>query len=280
MPRRLPLSDAGRIAFGTWLLAGAALVVGAAAHRPGPPAVRLLLALVPYALGFAAAARLRRRHLPGLATDLIDVAWIPAAGAVALAFALGGGSWALASLAAVTGCVAGLLWSSRHLRRVDLEERPRRAGPSAAFEVEAIYSRRGMRASLDRTLPLEPGETVLVAQRVLRRTGGPVRPVGFARLTDRRLAVLCHDTFRPPDRVVVIPRAALLGVETTANGNWIDIRYRTPGGEALLRLRAAGWGEMVGLGARLRALAGRVPGTADSTRLRDLLVHWSRSPVP
>lgn len=276
--RRPPLSDAGRIAFGTWVAVGIVLVAATAIGGAGPLSVRPGLAVLAYVAGFVVPVALRRRIRPGF--DGIDVAWVPAAAAVALALTAGTGAWELATVAVASGCVAGLLWSSRHLRRVDLEEGDSRDDRRTAFEVEAIYSRRGMRASLERTLPLHSGETLLCAQRVLRRTEGAIRPVGFARLTDRRLAVLCHDTFRPPDRILVIPRAALVSVTTTPNGNWIDVRYRTGNGEGLLRLRAAGWGEMIGLGARLRPLAGRVPGTADTTRLHDLLVHWARSPVP
>jgi hypothetical protein len=277
--RRLPLSDAGRIAFGTWLAAGAVLVAGAATRHSWPLATRAVPAALAYLAGFGLALVLVRNRPPTARRDVIDVAWLPAFVAVAVALLAGTSPWGIAAVGAASGSVAGLLWSSRHLRRTDLAEQPRRAGAEAAYEVEAIYSRRGMRASLERTVPLEPGETLLLAQRVLRRTEKAVRPLGYARLTDRRLVVLCHDTFRPPDRIVVVPRAALIDVDMTPNGNWIDVRYRTRGGEGLLRLRTAGWGEMIGLGARLRPLAGRVPGMADSGRLHDLLVHWARSPI-
>lgn len=128
--------------------------------------------------------------------DMIDIAWLPACLAVVATLVAGATLWGVVWAGGASGSVAGLLWSSRHLRRTDLAEQPRRAGPDAAFEVEAIYSHRGMARSLARTVPVEPGETVLVAQRVLRRSPRLVRPLGgrapWAAHTSRLRDLLVH----------------------------------------------------------------------------------------
>ncbi|MER3452250.1 MAG: hypothetical protein C4344_00650, partial [Acidimicrobiia bacterium] len=268
-----PLSHDGRITFGTWLATGAVLVAGAAlGPRPARPLFAAVVALA-YGGGFVVGTLLGRLPRAGR-REPIEFVW-PLAFVTVAAAATGHG-WTLGVAAAAAGVVAGALRTSGHLRRTDLVDHP----VTAAFEVEALPSRRGMGASLARTLPLESGEHVGLAQRVLVRTGGRVRPLGYIRLTDRRIAILRHTTFSSHDRILVVPRAAVVRVATTSNGNWLEVRYRTGAAESSIFLRAAGWGEIVCLGARLRPLAGRVPGTADNTRLHDLLLHWASRPAP
>jgi hypothetical protein len=77
--------------------------------------------------------------------------------------------------------------------------------------MRATYAFAGATTELARTVPLVPGEEVLLhgAMR-LRRPGRLPRPVAL-RLTTRRLSLLLHYALQP-DRVWDVPRAAVRDV--------------------------------------------------------------------
>jgi hypothetical protein len=83
-----------------------------------------------------------------------------------------------------------------------------------ASEVIAKYAFMGPRVELERTLPLEPGEILIVG--MIARTRYGDRPFGggrrgFLRLSTRRLCIVRHYGFIR-DRIIVIPPRAIAGV--------------------------------------------------------------------
>lgn len=102
--------------------------------------------------------------------------------------------------------------------------------------LRARYAFAGAGEELARTVPLENGEPVLLSGGMRLRALGLPRPV-VLRLTPRRLSVLLHYALQP-DRVVELPRAAVLGVEVVRGA--VHITWRGEDGERSLRLTAGG----------------------------------------
>lgn len=126
--------------------------------------------------------------------------------------------------------------------------------------LRARYAFAGPGEELARTVPLEDGEPVLLGGGMRLRALGLPRPV-VVRLTPRRLSVLLHLALQP-DRVLELPRSAVLGVDVVRGA--VRITWRGEDGEHVLRL-TSGDGRSV----RSRPL--------DRDDVADVLADWLAS---
>jgi hypothetical protein len=109
----------------------------------------------------------------------------------------------------------------------------------SASEVTATYALR-TRDELERTLPLERNEALLVAfSAVTKYTGSSILAKtrrGYLRLSTQRLCILRHYGFIR-DRIIVIPPGAI----TSVQGQWphsdVRISFRSERGDAVITLR-------------------------------------------
>jgi hypothetical protein len=109
----------------------------------------------------------------------------------------------------------------------------------------ARYDPRGVVAELDATVPLEEGEAVMWEGRVRLRKGWR-QPMGYARLTDRRLLTIRHRLLGA-DLVTEVSTAEIQGVDgPDASG---ELTLRIAGGGSL-GIAPFSWGEVVGAAAR------------------------------
>ena len=129
--------------------------------------------------------------------------------------------------------------------------------------LRATYAFGGARAELDRTVPVEPGEQVLLRGAMrLRGVGLLPRPV-VLRLTRCRLAVLAHYAFRP-DQVWDLPRDSIRTVQVVDGA--VEVSWASADETAVLAL--AGWTGRAALDRPLHD----VPAVADE------LLAWLASP--
>ena len=105
-----------------------------------------------------------------------------------------------------------------------------------ARQLAAVYDFWGVDHELDRTLPLNNGEEVIVAGAVLARAPWLGRRLAFLRLSDERLCIVRHYNVRR-DQALEVPAGALLAVRTT--GRWVELRVRTDTDDEVVGLR--GW---------------------------------------
>ncbi len=109
-----------------------------------------------------------------------------------------------------------------------------------ASEVIAKYAVVGPRVELERTLPLEPSETLIVGVIAQTRLGDSSFPFdrgrrGFLRLSTQRLCIVRHYGFLR-DRIIVIPPRAITGVEGQGPGESVRITFRVEGGERVITI--------------------------------------------
>jgi hypothetical protein len=105
-----------------------------------------------------------------------------------------------------------------------------------ASEVVAKYAVMGPRVELERTLPLEPGETPIVgviAHTTYRDSRFDRHRRGFLRLTTQRLCIVRHYGFIR-DRIIVLPPRAITGVERQGPVESVHIRFRLEGGDRVI----------------------------------------------
>jgi hypothetical protein len=109
-----------------------------------------------------------------------------------------------------------------------------------ASEVIAKYAVVGPRVELERTLPLEPSELLIVG--VIAHTTYGDRPFplgrhrrGFLRLSTQRLCIVRHYGFIR-DRIIVIPPRAITGVERQGPLEAVHITFRMEGGERVISI--------------------------------------------
>lgn len=115
---------------------------------------------------------------------------------------------------------------------------PERVSDDIASEVVAKYAVMGPRVELERTLPLEPGEILIVG--VISHTTYGDGPSdggrrGFLRLSTQRLCIVRHYGLIR-DRIVVIPPKAITGVEGQGPGESVDITFRVAGGDRVITI--------------------------------------------
>jgi hypothetical protein len=107
-----------------------------------------------------------------------------------------------------------------------------------ASEVIAKYAVMGPRVELERTLPLEPGEILIVG--VIAHTTYGDSPFdrgrrGFLRLSTHRLCIVRHYGFIR-DRIIVIPPRSISGVEGQGPGESVHITFRVEGGDRVITI--------------------------------------------
>src|SRR5258708_26142225 len=90
-------------------------------------------------------------------------------------------------------------------------------GPTCARVVKARYTLAGVGAEIDKTLPLEDGERVLVKGQAMETLGLGLSRLVADRLTKRRGALLRHH-FLKSGHGVVIPRGALATAPPSPGG--------------------------------------------------------------
>jgi hypothetical protein len=127
--------------------------------------------------------------------------------------------------------------------------------------MRARYAFAGSGEELARTVPLGDGEPVLLSGALRLRALGLPRPA-FLRLTPRRLSVALHHALQP-DRVVELPRVAVLAVDVVRGA--VRITWRGAEGEHVLRLTSGN-----GRGVSARVL--------DADAVADVLTDWLASP--
>jgi hypothetical protein len=127
--------------------------------------------------------------------------------------------------------------------------------------MRARFAFAGAGEELLRTVPLADGEPVLLSGGMRLRAFGLPRPV-VLRLTPRRLSVLLHYALQP-DRVVELPRAAVLGVDVVRGA--VRITWRGDDGDRHLRLTSGG----------ARVLLARA---LDADTVAEVLADWLDSP--
>ena len=109
-----------------------------------------------------------------------------------------------------------------------------------ASEVIAKYAVVGPRVELERTLPLEPSELLILG--VIAHTTYGQRPFpfgrhrrGFLRLSTQRLCIVRHYGFIR-DRIIVIPPRAITGVEGQGPGESVRITFRPEDGDQVITI--------------------------------------------
>lgn len=123
--------------------------------------------------------------------------------------------------------------------------------PQFGVRMRARYAFAGAAEELARTVPLEDGEPVLLHGGMRLRALGLPRPV-LLRLSPRRLSVLLHYALQP-DRVLELPRAAVLAVDLVRGA--VAVAWRGEHGEEVLRL-TSGTGRGLGRPLQTDAVAG------------------------
>jgi hypothetical protein len=114
-----------------------------------------------------------------------------------------------------------------------------------ASEVIAKYAVVGPRVELERTLPLEPSEILIVGVIAHTTFGDWPFPFdrhrrGFLRLSTQRLCIVRHYGFIR-DRIVVIPPRAITGVKARGPGESVHITFRMEHGDRVITI--ATWRE-------------------------------------
>lgn len=107
-----------------------------------------------------------------------------------------------------------------------------------ASEVIAKYAVMGPRVELERTLPLEPGEMLIVGVIAYTRYGdGPFHRGrrGFVRVSTQRLCIVRHYGFIR-DRIIVIPPRAITEVEGQGPAQSVRISFRVKGGDRVITI--------------------------------------------
>jgi hypothetical protein len=128
------------------------------------------------------------------------------------------------------------------------------------YQRKAAYSFRGADSELDKSAPLEAGESRVVHGGLRAREGGVIKSPAVIRLTNLRLSVVRHFAFHS-DLICEIPPEAVESIDYDGRG--IDIRYRDRDrGDVTLQLY--GWTGRNPLARSLRDLSG----------LRDALGAW------
>lgn len=109
----------------------------------------------------------------------------------------------------------------------------------SASEVTATHART-TKSELERTLPLEGDETLLVGfYAVTQYSGSSILAKtrkGYLRLSTERLCVVRHYFFIP-DRIIVIPHGAITDVEGQWPRSFVRIAFRSDRGDELITLR-------------------------------------------
>jgi hypothetical protein len=108
---------------------------------------------------------------------------------------------------------------------------------ATARQLKAVYAFMGPNVELERTLPLEPGETGMAEGRVRTRRRGLAQPIGYLRVSDRRVCIAEHHAFKA-DRILEVTRGSLLAV--SVRGRWVRLRLRLQSGETQVSLQAFG----------------------------------------
>jgi hypothetical protein len=107
-----------------------------------------------------------------------------------------------------------------------------------ASEVVAQYAVMGPGVELERTLPLELGE-ILIVSVIAHTTYGDNRfdrgRRGFLRLSTQRLCIVRHFGFTR-DRIIVIPPRAITGVEGQGPRESVHIAFRAEGGDRVINI--------------------------------------------
>jgi hypothetical protein len=107
-----------------------------------------------------------------------------------------------------------------------------------ASEAIAKYAVAGPRVELERTLPLEPGEILIVGVTAHTTYGDSPfsrgRP-GFLRLSTQRLCIVRHYGFIR-DRIIVIPPKAITGVEGQGPRESLHITFRVESGDRVITI--------------------------------------------
>jgi hypothetical protein len=109
-----------------------------------------------------------------------------------------------------------------------------------ASEVIAKYAVMGPRVELERTLPLEPCEILIVGVIAHTTYGDSPFPFdrgrrGFLRLSTQRLCIVRHYGFIR-DRIIVIPPRAISGIEGQGPGESVQITFRVEGGDRVITI--------------------------------------------
>src|SRR4051794_17971040 len=93
-----------------------------------------------------------------------------------------------------------------------------------AREIKAVYAFRGLDVEMSRTLPLRPGEEIILEGSLWRYAVGIITRPAYVRLSSLRLCFLEHYMTRR-DRVTEVTAGALHGVET--EGERVVVTWRT-----------------------------------------------------
>jgi hypothetical protein len=117
---------------------------------------------------------------------------------------------------------------------------PERMSDDIASEVSAKYAVMGPRVELERTLPLEPSEILIVGMIAHTTFGDSSFPSdrgrrGFLRLSTHRLCIVRHYGFFR-DRIIVIPPRAITGVGGQGPGESVHITFRVEGGDRVITI--------------------------------------------
>ena len=115
-----------------------------------------------------------------------------------------------------------------------------RMSDDIASEVNAKYAVMGPRVELERTLPLEPTEILVVGVIAHTTLGDSSSPLnrgrrGFLRLSTHRLCIVRHYGF-VRDRIIVIPPRAITAVEGQGPGESVHITFRVDGGDRMITI--------------------------------------------
>jgi hypothetical protein len=81
------------------------------------------------------------------------------------------------------------------------------ADGSHARDIRALYAFRGLPAELNRTLPLDAGERVILEGTLRCRSSAGSQRISYVRLTSDRFVLLRHYAWRPDAVTEVPPRA-------------------------------------------------------------------------
>jgi hypothetical protein len=110
---------------------------------------------------------------------------------------------------------------------------------------KARYAIAGVGAELTRSCPLRPGEDLIREGRIRIRRGWR-RPLGFYRITNQRLSVLCHRAFGS-DEIVDVPRSCLVNVDPPDGHGTVRIDCSD---ESTIELSGFSWAQVFAAGAR------------------------------
>lgn len=112
--------------------------------------------------------------------------------------------------------------------------------PDIARRYRVVYAS-SMAGEIRKNVQLEPGEEVLYWCAIQERANWLLMHPGIVQLTPRRIILLEHHAFSA-DWILEIPRAAIVNVSSTEDGNdWINVSYSGGTGLETLRIHPLAW---------------------------------------